>query len=389
MKATECTGCGACSLSCPTNAISMREDIEGFYYPSVDNTKCIDCGLCEKVCHLNKKQMTPESQKAYAVVNKNMDVVRSSSSGGVFTALAEYIIRQDGICFGVCQDANDIYFSFATDSVGVKKMRGSKYVYAEMNDIYKRVDEACKSGRYVLFTGTPCQVAGVKAYLRKEYPNLFTVDIVCHGAPSHVFYEHYLRFLEDRFGSKVSDFRFRDKSGYGVSCISSCSIVKKRKRVKKILTNQLENYYYYYMFADSYRESCYNCHYNNLNRPSDITIGDFWGIEKLGSKLETNSGCSSVIINSKKGLNLISDIQFREMCSLEEHPVNAILQRNTALKCKTERPERRNTVYQDMIEHGFDYLVSTRYKLTIKKYFVGMVKGVLPPAIQKMVHKYL
>lgn len=384
----DCTGCSACALKCPTHAISMEYNNEGFLYPNVDMEKCISCGLCSKVCHLDMHvEDTIDATSVYAAINKNVNTLLESSSGGVFSVVAEHILKYQGVCYGVSLDGLKAEYLRVQDKEDLCKLFGSKYFQVDNGDIYNLVEKDCKEGKEVLFVGTPCLVAGLKQFLKRDYKNLYTIDIVCHGTPSMLYFEKYIEYVEGKIGGKIIDFNFRDKSKYGVGCISSCTIRKKDKLKKIVLTNQLLNYYYYYMFADSYRDSCYHCKYTNLNRVSDITLGDFWGIEKLNSKLDVRHGCSAVIVNSLKGEFLLHNV-ISKQCYLEKRTINEILVRNAALQINVSRPTTRDTMYSELIGKGFSYMVNTRYKPSVIQYFKGVAKGLLPAFIQNLIHRY-
>lgn len=382
-----CTGCGACSLKCPTHAISMECDSEGFLYPEIDIGKCVNCGKCKEVCHSNLQYKNDFTTKVYAAVNKKQDILRHSSSGGVFSAIADFILESDGICYGVAVEKLKIQYLRVDNKQDLYKIMGSKYVQAENSKVFESVEKDCKTGKKVLFVGTPCLVAGLKSFLKEEYKNLYTLDIVCHGTPSKIYFHKYIEYLKNKLKIEVMEFNFRDKSKYGISCISSCKIKKNGKSKKIVLTNQLLNYYYFYMFADSYRESCYKCKYTNLNRVSDITLGDFWGIEKLNSKLDVEHGCSAIIINSSKGEFLLTNV-LSNKCYLEKKSIDD-LTLNSALYRQVDRPFTRDTLYNELLENDFEYLVNGRYKPSFVKYAKGIAKGLLPSFLQNIIRKYL
>lgn len=243
-----CTGCGTCALRCPTKAIRMECDEEGFFYPSVDMAQCVNCGLCDKVCHLNIQFKRPTIKKVYAAVNKKVSTLIQSSSGGIFGSVAEFILKHQGVCYGVYLENVNARYLRVSDESELEKLFGSKYIQAENKDTFCMVEKDCENGKIVLFVGTPCLVAGLKQYLRKDYENLYTIDIVCHGVPSKVYFEKYIEYIEHKLDGHISRFSFRDKSKYGVGCISSCMLDRGNSSKRITLTNQLLNYYYFYMF---------------------------------------------------------------------------------------------------------------------------------------------
>ena len=383
----KCTGCGVCALKCPTHAICMEMDDEGFFYPIIDTDKCIRCGLCDKTCHLNAQHENANSPiSVYAATNNDYRTLLKCSSGGVFGALSEYVLEHQGVCYGVTLDGLKAKYLRVRDSIELDKLFGSKYIQADIGNTYSLIEKDCLEGRKVLFVGTPCLVAGLKSFLKKDYQNLFTVDIVCHGTPSGMYFESYIEYLQNRLHGKIINFRFRDKSKYGIGCISSCEIEKRHTRKNIVLTNQLLNYYYFYMYADSYRESCYQCKYTNINRVSDITLGDFWGIEKLDTTLNVSHGCSAVIINTIKGESLLEIIG--ETCKLEKREIGEVLIRNSALQSNVKRSSTRDTIYKELVNEGFGYTVKNRYKPSFSQSIRRIAKGVLPTSIQETINRH-
>lgn len=388
MDKQKCTGCGVCALKCPTHAICMKMDEEGFLYPNRETDKCISCGLCDKVCHLNvKREDTATPISVYAATNIDENMLLESSSGGVFGAIAENILSHQGVCYGVSLDNFEAKYLRVQDKADLRRLFGSKYVQADIGNTYELVEKDCLDGREVLFVGTPCLVSGLKSFLRKDYRNLYTIDIVCHGAPSSLYFKGYIEFLKSRLKCRIISFRFRDKSKYGLGCISSCEVQKNNSRKKLVLTNQLLNYYYYYMFADSYRESCYQCRYTNINRVSDITLGDFWGIEKFNTTLDVKHGCSAVIINTIKGEVLFNEI-ISLKCRLEKRTIDEVLIRNSALKSNIHRPSTRDSVYKELSSNSFIYMVHGRYRPSFSQYIKGVAKGILPTPIQNLIYRH-
>ncbi len=302
----KCSGCHACFNACPKNCISMKPDEEGFLYPEIDNEKCIDCGMCQRVCPVLTKYKGYPKGNAYACINKSDETRKFSSSGGIFSLLAEHIISQDGVVFGAAFD-NDLNVCHMgiRDIDELKKLQGSKYVQSKIGDTYKQAREYLEAGKKVLFSGTPCQISGLLTFLGKDYENLVCQDIVCHGVPSPLVWKEYLKFVENQIGAKAKKVTFRDKSYGWKRYFVRLDFDKEKKYTQPFNRNLfmkgfLENLYL--------RPSCYDCHSKSVERQSDITLADFWGIEKIHPEFFDNKGTSLVLENSEKGRQLINAI---------------------------------------------------------------------------------
>ena len=298
-----CTGCSLCANVCSKDAIRMVWSNEGFLVPEVDTNACINCGLCAKQCIALEE--TPvytddiESIASWGGWNKNETTHLQSSSGGIFTAIAEYILSLGGCVFGVVwKDKYTAVFNKAECMEDLARMRGSKYTPALPGKVYQQVKAELKSGRQVLFSGTPCQVHALKKYLRKPYDNLLTIDIVCHGMPSHLILEKYVLEAEAQTGKNVDHISFRDKPEgwrrFHVTChytdgsISS-EPLDKDMYMRLFLCDKALNYV------------CYNCPYAHIPRQGDITLGDYWGVQKLHPNWPLDKGISSILANTEKG----------------------------------------------------------------------------------------
>lgn len=295
---SKCCGCTACVLRCPKQCITMQADKEGFLYPKVDKEKCIDCGLCEKVCPIinHGEKRTPLA--VYAAKNTNEKIRMNSSSGGVFTLLAESVISQGGVIFGACFNEEwEVVHSHTETIEGLATFRGSKYVQSFIGDSYKKAEMFLKGGRKVLFSGTPCQISGLKHYLRKEYENLLTVECVCHGVPSPKVWKEYLNEVKTTNSSScVKNVCFRDKStgwkGYGV--VVECS--GGQGEIKQHSIPYYKNPFMRVFLGDFIlRPSCYSCVAKAGSSGADIALADFWGIENVLPEFDDDKGCSLLI----------------------------------------------------------------------------------------------
>lgn len=306
----ECCGCEACINICPKQAISMRANKRGFLYPQIDEKKCICCNRCIQVCAFqNKKIREVELCEVYAVVNSNKADIMASASGGAFSALARYVIEQNGVVFGCAWDANIMPIHIRIDSVDdLKRIQGSKYVQSRIGSSYKIVKNDLDNGKMVLFSGTPCQCDGLRSFLNKDYKKLLCVEVICHGVPSGEFWRAYLDILEKKLKGEISNVQFRDKKrGWGA--LLHVTYQNKQGKMKHRYLSPEESYYYYdYWNGHLYRDSCYKCKYACPSRGSDFTIGDYWGIQDVHPQFDIFNGVSVLIVNTSKGKQVLNNM---------------------------------------------------------------------------------
>lgn len=297
-----CCGCGACQQRCPKQCITLKRDSEGFLYPNVNTDLCIECGLCEKVCHeINPyKERTPLSVLA---ANSTDDKIRfKSSSGGIFTLISEEIIKQGGVVFGARYDVNwQVVLDYTETIEGIDLFRGSKYVQASTLETYKKVEEFLKKDRLVMFSGTPCQIAGLHHFLMKEYTNLFTVDFVCHGVPSPKVWELYLKEVLKGKNAFINDIQFRNKDNGWKKFNFKIDYLDSGEKTTYSSWHQENHYMKAFLRNMILRPSCHNCKAKHGSSKSDITIADFWGIANSHPEMDDDKGTSLVLINSPKG----------------------------------------------------------------------------------------
>ena len=305
-KKEECHGCHGCFNICPKECISMDKDNEGFWYPNVDKSLCINCNLCEKVCPIIN---TPKREKneilAFACKNKNEKIRMQSSSGGVFTLLCEMVIKNGGIVFGAQYDEDfNVCHGYSDTIEGCSKFRGSKYVQSIIGDTYKQAKRFLDLGRKVLFSGTPCQIAGLEAYLMKKYDNLIMIDIVCHGVPSPVVYRKYLTYLKTLNKGIIKNIQFREKSN-GWKDYNFKVIFTEGEFTEK----RTDNIYMEGFLKDLYlRPSCYECKFKKPVTSADITLGDYWGVQNIHKEFDDDKGISLILLHTDKGKNIIKEI---------------------------------------------------------------------------------
>lgn len=307
----DCCGCTACESICEKSAISMTSDRMGFKYPIIDKMACIDCGLCERVCAFNSKYETLnnfEDPIAYASRQIEIYEVEKSRSGGIFAALAKYILHLNGVIYGAGFDNSLNVIHKRVDTLkNIDELRGSKYVQSHLNKTFKSAAKDLKEGKFVLFSGTPCQIAGLNSFLkfkRLDVSRLLTCDIVCHGVPSPKVWQDYLKDIENHVGGKITSANFRDKNAFGW----------KAHKESFVIDNKY-TYTYKYSFSTIFnnnivfRPSCGKCPFTNLRRPGDITLADFWGWEKVNPEINNdNKGISLILVNTPKGEKFFSKI---------------------------------------------------------------------------------
>lgn len=341
-----CSGCTACAQSCPKQCITMSSDHEGFKYPIVDETKCIQCGICIKVCPWRKeKYQRPincfTEPIVYAAKCKDKNIRLNSTSGGIFTVLSDYILQlQGGICGAVYNTSTQkVEHAITFTTEGRNKMRGSKYVQSELSNTFQNIKTLLEQDKWLLFTGTPCQTAGLLSFLKKDYPKLVIVDILCHSVPSPLILHEILKKYAP------TNISFRDKS---LGWRKSYSFQIKENN-KIIHNNTFLNLFFKGLIN---RPSCYNCIFTNTYRTSDLTIGDYWNIKAIDSKFEDSLGVSCILINSPKGKYIFEQIQNKiENIRTDLKPaLQACLQQHT-----TEPVQKRRKFWTDYQEKGFDY----------------------------------
>lgn len=379
-----CSGCHSCVNACVKQCIAMVEDNEGFLYPQVDVTKCIDCGLCERVCPIINKICTENTPIDYACINKNESIRLQSSSGGVFTILAENTINSGGVVFGAGYDDQlKLVHSYTNTIQGLSEFRGSKYEQSKIGETYKQAKEFLEKDVHVLFSGTPCQIGGLVSYLGKEYDKLLCIDIVCHGVPSPKVFKKYKAQVEKRYGSKTRRIVFRCKdSGWKMYSISLS--FDNNRSYKKEFTQDifmrgfLENLYL--------RPSCYACGFKTLNRQSDITIADFWGIENILPKLNDDKGTSLVLVNSTKGKRLFEHLEDK-MIAKKVDCDEAIKYNPSAVNSVKNNPKRDKFFKKFNSYSGdIDKLILKYTKISFGKRVYGKIRGILSKVKRKIVN---
>ena len=301
-----CTGCGTCAIVCPFNAINMVEDEYGFIYPELDKKLCKNCGLCKKKCHILNAKFNKKQKKCYAVM-ANDDIRMESSSGGIFTVVANYILDNNGYVCGAAFDENwNVIHKIVNNKEELKSLQKSKYVQSDLKNTFPEIEKLLKDNKQVLFVGTPCQVASLNTYLDKKiYKNLITMDLVCHGTPNN---KTWHKFLRDNIDEEIINIKFRDKQENGwdpyLGTINTSVYTKNDLKVFK-------TYMQAYCSSMSTRDACPNCKYTKVERVSDITVCDFWYISKYYEGLDDKKGTSFLMMNTTKGKEVLKNLRKR------------------------------------------------------------------------------
>lgn len=345
-----CSGCTACKAICPVDAIDMIRDEEGFKYPKINKDKCIDCKKCINVCPNVKPSSINKIIEAYGAKHKDLHERTTSRSGGAFIAISDYILNMNGVVYGSKLNEDfSVSHNRATNKEERDSFKGSKYVQSDMNDMISRVKQDLSEDRKVLFSGTPCQVAGVIAAIPKKLQkNLYTADLICHGVPSNKVYEDFLTYFEEKENKKIKEFIFRDKN-FGWSSHYETMIFEDDS---KITTQYFRNLFYRHNVV---RQSCFKCNYANKNRPADITIADFWGVDIVNPKFYDETGVSLIIINNSKGKEIFENIKndFELInCSIED-----CIKHTYTLNYSTPEPETREEFWKDYEKNSFEYII--------------------------------
>lgn len=353
-----CSGCGACAVKCPKQCIIMKSDKHGFKYPEIDMSKCIKCDICRNTCPIQNKPDINNILSSYAVFSKNEDLRKQSSSGGVFGELSKYIISNGGVVFGVGFDKNFNVVHMSVDNQkDLIKLQGSKYVQSDLGDSFYKVKQYLDSKKLVLFSGTPCQIAGLRKFLGRKYDNLIAVDFICHGVPSPLAWQIYLHQLKNRYSSEIKNISFRNKDSgwkrYSLKIEFCSGIIFKQK-----LT---ENEYMKSFLTDTIiRESCTSCAFKGISGVSDITLADFWGIENVfnGDDYINDKGVSAVMIRTEKGQDIFDKI---ENVIVKQVSVKDILKSNKSLWKSAKKNELSERFYKEISEKEYDKAVKKYY----------------------------
>ncbi len=350
---SDCCGCTACAMICNSEAITMTDDAMGFKYPVVDESKCTNCGLCDRVCAFQNGYDTSSNfneQLIYAARHKDANELFLSQSGGASAAICKSVINQSGVVYGcVLDDTFTAIHKRCTTLEECEDLRGSKYVQSDLNNVFSYIRDDLKAGKLVLFTGTSCQTSGLKSYIPKKlHENLILCDIICHGVPSPKIWSDYTHYISNKYNKEIKGIKFRDKAKGWKSHVESFTFTDNTK----IFSTSYTSLFYSHIML---RPSCGECRYTNYSRASDITIADFWGIEKVSDTFAAdNKGCSVIMINTVKGETILNSIssEFNVLKSNKQECVQPNLCRPSVINSKSDKFEH------DFEKHGFEYILN-------------------------------
>ncbi len=378
----DCMGCGLCSEICPKRCISMIPDDEGFLAPKIDAEMCIDCGVCLKNCpaaNAADSLFFGEPRSYFCGTIKDDDILLKSSSGGVFGVLAKHILGKKGyVCGCIYNDDMMAVHAVTNDNAVVEKMYGSKYVQSRSDECFAEIKDKLDLGEKLLFTGTACQIAALRIYLRKKYDNLICVEILCHGVPSPMFFRKYVKYLEKKLHGRIESVQFRNKEKHGWGSEHRTCVVYNKNGKQKKYRPILPAYFSAFFYGINLRESCYLCKFAKPDRIADLTIGDFWGSwEKFGKRF--TEGISVVGINSEKGQDLIGEVK-EEFSLFEILGKNEAVRSNDNFEHPIKRPPERDCFYNGFEKKYKGAWKKAYFTKTYRKKTLASVYGALVPA---------
>lgn len=363
----DCTGCRACEQICPVKAISMKEDDEGFITPKVDEERCIKCGLCKKTCgqidrFYNKNNL--EERKFLGVRPKEKEIAKNSTSGGIAYLISKMVIEENGIVFGSAYDENLMpYQKYVKDKKELQQLRGSKYVTSDTKKTFSQVKEFLEEGKKILYIGVPCQIGGLKKFLKKDYENLYTIDIICHGVPSQKIFKKYLENEEKKLREKIISYTARSKSKVAWG-MGYCAEIKTKNKIK-------------------YKKADFDPYYTAF-LIGDITLGDLWGIEQFDYDFYDKNGVSLAIVNTIKGEKIFNKV--KNLVEYRQYNEQQVTKFNGNLKHPTTRPQNREIIYKQLDEMSFEEY-SKKY-LANKNKLKYVLKDIMPKQIKVLYKKY-
>lgn len=379
-KSEECMGCFACFNVCPQRCITMESDVNGFWYPIVKQVECITCGRCIDVCPIKNEKSIENEPVAYACFNNNEAIRKESSSGGIFTLLAEKVLAHDGVVIGAAfsQDFS-VEHCYVRNVKDLGQLRGSKYLQSSIGDTYQQAKEFLDQGVRVLFSGTPCQISGLKSFLDKEYQQLSCIDIICHGVPSPKVWEKYLLFQEERVGSKIRRIAFRRKDDGWKRYSVSLSFNNDTEYLQPL---DKDLYMSAFLKDVCLRPSCYDCKFKSLHRESDITLADFWGIENVLPEMDDDQGTSLLLINSATGKAMFDKIKSEII--FEKVDMNEAVKYNSAATKSAIYNSKRAGFFEELDQLPFDRLVEKYCSVAMSARIKRKTRALLAGVLRKM-----
>ena len=390
-----CCGCTACAAVCPKNCIEMQEDAEGFLYPFINKKSCIDCHACERICPvLNSKEEVPVKQTGYIVQNKDETVLRESTAGGAFPAIAKYVINRDGVAFGV-EMSRDlvVHHVYIENESELSRFRNSKYVQSCVGGTLRQVKSFLDQGRTVCFSGTPCQIEGLKNYLIKDYENLITVDVVCRAVPSPLIFRKYVEYQQKKLADKIQTVRFRDKH-YGYK-YSTMNVVTGRNYGNYYKGVESAPWLRAYLSYICDRPSCHSCRFRKQYRVSDFTIWDCFHVGRFSKELDNDKGATRVLVHTEKAKRIFDEIK-SDFIYVETGP-EAIIDGAKEIQESVAPNEKRAVFFQDAAQMDGVQLFEKYFPETFRvkmEHFVRMtcyqlgIYAVAKKLYVRMTHKY-
>ncbi len=384
----KCTGCGACKAACPLDCISMQESKDGFIYPNINISKCVDCHKCEIACPIEHRCELEYDSEAYGAVYVDHKTLMNSTSGGAFSAIAEYVFSKNGVVYGCAYSKH-----LKPIHIRINKwdqlhlLNGSKYIQSDTLNTFQTAKEDLEAGTLVLYSGTPCQIAGLKSFLRKEYKNLITVDIICHGVPSYAYFKKYIDWLEitRNIQLKTVNFRSKENNQWGLSGNFIAKDMTHNRIIKMNLFYYNSYYYYYFLKGGIYRNSCYSCKYANMQRQGDFTLGDLWGAEGLGLPFDVRNGCSLVLVNSIQAKMILKRLKLKKASISVEYAIT----NNTQLKSPSIRPNYRDILIEQYQSLSANEINQYFHKRFWKDIIIGRGKSLIPIGLKNNLLKLI
>lgn len=381
----DCCGCTACFNICPAKAITMDADEEGFLYPLVDRQKCVGCGLCEKVCPIRHSTRHAEKTAGYIVRYKDEEIVRESTSGGAFTAFAGYLLKKGYIVYGAGYDGNmRVVHKAAVKQEDLREMRGSKFVQSSLGSSFQEIKDLLKEGRRILFTGTPCQAAGLCSFLNGKPENLICIDFVCRGVPSPGLWKNYVDRMEQKYGSKMTGARFKHKT-YGYHATTMKIDFANGKTwygsgrvdpMMKAFVSELAS-----------RPSCHACAFKGIERPSDITIFDCYEFSQITGKRDDDKGYSSILVHTEQGKDLLNEV--KETLTVYETDIDKLITENGIMVCHSAKENEKRTLFYSLAAScPIDEAIQRTNPIKRKDYLVERGKRIAyQTGFIKLIHK--
>ena len=383
-----CSGCGACFNACGRNAITMQEDEFGFRYPVIDTEKCIDCGACQRACGYQNLPEKKEAVACFGATAKEDVLLQRSSSGGVFAILAKAILAQEGIVYGAAmpleQDGFNPKHIRIDDEKDLHFLQGSKYVQSDTGVTFSQARDDLKAGRQVLYSGTPCQIAGLRKFLGKEYGNLLTAEVICHGVPSAKMFRDFIEVAEENHGGKIKEFAFRSKKKKQ----SMCSAMSFEDGIQQLQNGHRLSYMHYFLDGLIYRDSCYRCPFATEKRVADITLGDFWGFHEeypQERRFADSKGISCVLANTSRGVTAFDGI--RDQLTVLETDFEKIARHNAQLTRPSASPKTRDAILQDYRQGGYRTVEDGFQRTCQKERLFHTLTGWIPQGIRRSIKR--